>query len=771
MSTSPPPAPDDSLRAGLVVKPVKTSPTRRSPPPQPPRSPALWRQILSGVGIVTLWAGVGSLLSLSLWVSALFILRPQPPPWLRRYGVTGATEWGAAPPQTLATIKAALPPAQRAGTLLDLALISEDPDLKGLKLLPIWEQRSPCSEPCEAIVELRLYGLHHREQQTEYLQLRHQLAVQGPTEAEVLEAIVHSDIGTRGSTYQLPLSGLTPLPPADLPGSWLTLTGRWQSQGSPVLYGQLLHVSPQTGQISPLLLWKSPPGRLPTWHDLDGIAPPELLVNQSYGLEPNFRFYRVGHPTAANAPAHLQEIGLNPLESPLGEAAPAYQNALFLAQQGLWSQAERLLLPLKAQLGPQWSPDLEQQLQLIASHARFSQSQADRDWSQPSQKLLALLLDGQWAAALKTVNEGAVGFDRAVLPLLERDANRLWQRLTASLKVSPQQREAQLWGALLLLAKENEAAALKWLTNGQNTPLKQEFEAIAQKVAIPAAVPAAPVAAPAPAPAPASPVFSSLLGTATPLAQVVATAWQTPTAAATLTLPPGQRWYAITLEAGYGRQQWQRSLSPPTPRTPAAVEQFWRSLGLSSPPTLQLVNVTTGQGGPTVQINAMQRQGEGVMLLARGATLPPGRLIAVPPGQWQAATTGSAQPLAALLAAAPDGGDRLRSTLQSHLGVDPAPLLAAPNPGATGQWVTFIDGADPQLLLTVPGGLGGNLPRATLIMTAQGELLYSNLWGGAGQTLQGWLQPPAGGTAVLMVTQGDRAIPLFWSPRQRRFQE
>lgn len=793
MSTPPLPPSKDSLASGLVLKPVKTSPYRIQPQKQ--RESVLRRLMrLGGLSIILI--GAGTLVSASLWTSALLILRPHPPRWLAEHLPGWSKGWGEMPVQTLADIETELSRQERyLGDLIDLSLASEDAQLRGLKLLPVFETRSPCNQDCEAIVELRLYGLHNRNEATDNLQLLHQLAIEGPTEEEVLDPISHGDIGTVGSTYQLPLESLKPLYEQGLPGGWFSLTGRWRTQGSPVLYGQLIYINPQTLRIYSLLNWKSPPGRLPVWFNFDDEGLPELMVNQSYGLEPSFSIYSVGNVNAMNATTRLQEVTLTPTVLPPSISSRNYQNALFLAQQALWSDAQRGMTSLKQQAADRWSTELERQLQLIMLHARFSQSQADRDWSQPSQKLLALLLDGQWQKALAAVNQ-EISYQRTVLPLLERDSSRIWQRITASLRVNANQKEAQLWGALLLMAKENEAAAVKWLTQNKNAALKKEFEAIAKTISTPDPQSSATVAA-TPAPkaveSDPSPVteggartspLTGLFGVAVPVASINPEAWQLPLKDAEQLPAQGQQWYLITLQAGHGRQQWRQQLPGPQGDSPQAITDFLQTLGLPTGSPVQLVNLVTGQLAQTVQVKGVQMRGETLTLLASGAPAQgPGALIAALPNQWGSPTTSPSQSLLALFRNHPEISDRLLPTLNDHLGFDSASLTAtlqqqangAP-PLATVRWINFTDNTDPEILLTLTpelvSFLGIERPQQipiSLIVTAQGELLYSNLWSGASQMLIGWVQP-APGVSALVTTAGDRVNLLIWSPQDRRYQ-
>ncbi len=785
MPNQPLPPSKNALSAGLVAKSVKTSPVSRHA-----RQTVLpWRSWLRLSGLTLLLAGAGTLVGLSLWTSAMVILRPHPPRWLVQYWPGLTYHWGDVPVQTATEIAAELDTQQQyAGEWLDLSQVSNRPELMGLKLLPIFATRSACTHDCETIVELRLYGTQPGQKSAESLQLLHQLPVQGPTESEVMQSLSQGDANQLGSTYELSLTALKPLHEDELPGTWLTLTGRWRPQGSPILYGQVLYVNPQLRSIHSLLNWQSPSGRLPAWHNIDQQGTPELLVNQSYGLEPSFQLYRVANLQAIGTHTRLEEITLTPLPMAARPSAIAYKNALFLAQRGLWSDAQTRLSQVKTKLAADWSVELEQQWQLVALHGRFSAEQAQRDWSQPSQKLLSLLLDGQWQAALTPLKEKKIGFPQAVLPLLKRDFSRVWPRLTATLQVNPNNKEARFWGALLLMAKEDEAAALKWLADDTKSPLREEFKTLAQTVTAPP--PSTIVVTTQPASndndadvaiaSTASPLWDGLLAEATSLENLDPADWQRSANAPTWTLSPGQQWFTIALQAGYTQQQWQ-PFSLSSKLAEQAPEQLWQTLGLGRSATLQGIDPTTGNT-QTLTVMGAQRQGQQLTLLARGVASPH-PLIATTPGLWNTLTTASPTGLANLLQSQPALSDRLLPTLQNHLGFEPVSLSTilqqqanAVPPWATARQVNLVGGSVSELIVSLSPellasqGLAATGQQPTeLIVTAEGELLYSSVWSGTASRLVGWVQSSSH-QPVLVVRQGDRPQFLFWSPQNRRFQ-
>ena len=766
----------------------------------------LVRCILKFGGITVGLLGAGGVITLCLWTSVVLILRPHPPRWLAQAMPYLVTNWSDQPIQSWDAIESELQ-AQglTAGALSGLESLGKDPKLNDFKLLPVLGKRSSCTRNCEAIVELRLYRVHHRSKQEPLLQLLDQLTIQGPPEEHVVDPVWQGNVGMVGSTHPLPLLNVKSIHKEGLPGVWLTLTGRWQNQGSPILYGQVLHVDLQTLRINSLLNWASAPGRLPIWRDLDGEDLPELVVSQSVGLEPHFSTYSIANTTAAVA-IRLKEISLRKLPFPKATLETRYHNSLFLAQHGLWSDAQERLTQLKAELAQSWSQELEQQLQLIGLHARVSQIQADRAWSRADQKLLALLLNGQWETALETMGTSQGFFEAVVLPLLQQDSSRLWQRVTASLQVEPTEKATQLWGALLRLAKEDKEAALKWLTQNQSAVAKQEFEALMGKVqpepdeaegkvesgeseeqsTIAEAAETIPVTSepePGPENKPVSsnfPTVSGLFGTAQPLESLNSAAWRWSSGTPDIILSAGQRWYRVTLQAGNVNQQWDQ-LASPTVSSPEAIAAFWRSLGFNTRPTLSLTGTAPEQSPQTLRVRAIRFDAGTVELLATGpASAATNVQVVTTPNQWLTPQQVTAQPLPQVYREQPQLGERLLITLSNHLGIDSTLVSSAlqkaeavEGDALTVRWIDFTRDQKSDLLLTLNSHIWPHEEVALpiqgdvhVVINAQGEILYSNLRDGG--TLVGWLTADVGAPA-LITDRGGLYDLLVWSPQQQQF--
>jgi hypothetical protein len=719
------------------------------------------------IGVLVVSLGLAGAIALGIggtWLGGTLLLRPHPPAWLIRYFPQHSSRWGTAPTQSLAAITAELTEqGQQAGTLLALASVSTDPNVAGLWLLPVLEIQTPCPEDCSRIVALRLYGEHRQTAEGPELQLLDQINIQAPIETTVMEPLSQAGLGRLTSTQALPLTALEPLAGESLPGAWLTLTGRWRQSGSPIRYGQVIHIDARALTVRSLMNWSSPPRQLPFWRDLDQQGLPELVVNQSVGLEPNFKAYTVeglSSPLFALRLAliDLQEAAVNnPAQGP-------YNTALHLARQGLWNEAKRRLVSLKQQHANHWSDAAERQLSLIALHGELTQTQAARAWSQPSQKLLSLLIDGRWQLALGLVESGDVGWQRTVLPLLRQDTTgRLWRRITATLQVNPRQPEARLWGALLLLAQQDQATAATWLKQGKpGQRWVKQFTEIATQLNDPGAVVAnRPGATAANRPVgsngsdrAASPMIQGWAGTATALRGVQAGDWYSD---ATLALPTGQQWYQVRVNRGWVDGQWQAL-------TPAESDaELWNRLGPS--PTLQLLNPEENAAA-TITVAAIQQQGNQIQLLGIGPLGDSsGPWLAVSPGQFRSFQEIARQPFTMVYQRYPEALERLGPLL--GLGeIPPAPEIEAGIEAGTvpgqGLTVRLLDlTGDGQAEIVVPPEAGG-----VAIVNGQGQILFQAQ---TGTVLVGGLLNRDG--SHTLVTRGRGQYRFHnWSPQGQRFE-
>ncbi|MEB3267139.1 MAG: hypothetical protein VKJ09_01235 [Leptolyngbya sp.] len=680
-------------------------------------------------------AAVGGTLGLSLTL----LLRPQPPRWLVRFLPHTAATWNQSDPQTQAQIQAELvAQGQEPGDWIDLTTWGTDPNLDGLWLLPVWATRSPCTQDCRLLVALRLYGYHRTTPEGDTFQAIDTLTVQNPDATTVLAPLVRAGVEVPNIQDRLPLRHLHPYDQPDLPGVWLALSGSWRQGGQPVLYGQVVYIDPRLLGLRSLLTWSSPPRQRPTWVNLDQQGPPELVVNQSVGLEPDLQGYTLAGGGDSLFAQRLVAVDL--LQGVVdGPEQGNYELALTLAQNGLWSLASLRLTAIKNRLGEQWPPAAERQLQLIARHGAITQAQAEGNWAQPTQKILALLIDGRWQPALDQLQSPGDSLKTSLLPLLAEDpAGRLWQRVNAALRVDRRQDAARLWGALLLLAKQDRAAADRWLAQAPNgSTLQTQLGAIVTALTPPKTVPVTnPTAPTTPSPTIAP---HRWVGTAEGLNGITLEQW-TPLPGQTLALPQGQRWYRLQVQRVLEGDQWQNSGT-----VGEAVDRI-AQWGGDRP--WQLIHPVNG-GAIAITIQAMAAEpGTGALLAYGPDPGQPGPWLAIAGGQFEALETLGGEPLTPL--ATGETAPPWQTTL-ANLGTWPP---AAP-PATVRQRDLTGDGKG-EILVTDPQG-------GTVILAAHGAVLYQ---GGRDRPLLGWV---LGGPATLLVTGGDGYGWLAWSPSQQRF--
>jgi hypothetical protein len=287
-----------------------------------------------------------------------------------------------------------------------------------------------------------------------------QLLVTGLEESFVIAPLVNANSTVQGSSQSLPLRQIHRYESKSAPpGYWLNLSGQEMSGGDPVVYGQIVYYNAQQHHLGVKLNWTSPAGEMPLWKSVTGDRTPELVVNQTVGLEPQFDFYRVQPLAFAPSPVQLQPVSL--AEPALDDAQ--YAKALLLARAGLWSSSEQGLISVKRQLtGQQWNPLAQAQLDLVHWHAQATASQANSTWANPSQQALVNLVDGRWEPAL-TVFDTAAGAEQELTDLLKTDQGRIENRIQAALDAGIAKPTSQTWMLLLIAAQKGKPAAIAWL--------------------------------------------------------------------------------------------------------------------------------------------------------------------------------------------------------------------------------------------------------------------------------------------------------------------
>ena len=683
------------------------------------RSGLVW---VAAIGTIVLLTG-GS------WFAARLIVNPGG--WLR--GILPEWNQGTAGLQTLAEIRAeAATAGQTVGQAIALA--------KGELLLPILAPQPHCREDCSQIVELRVYRSQAQSPAETKLEPVDRLSIAGIEELMAIAPLTNSKVTSAGSSRKLPLTRVAVMTGAPDAGIWLCLSGEWQRGSTQTLYGQIVRYEPQRDRLQSMLSWTSPAAELPRWQQITGSATPELVIDQSIGLEPQFQVYQVRSPNAPGKLVQLEAIGLT--ESAIGDAT--YEHGLLLARNGLWSAALKTFQRVKAiqnQTDRQWSARSQAQLDLIALHAQQTQRQADRNWASPTQQITALLIDGRWAQAFDRLEAAhANGYD--IKSLLVGNADLFWQRIAASLRVDPSQLDVLRWGTLLQAVQHDRPTAIAWLKQ----TLKQAQLSAPQLSApqtrqifalldLPTDAPIANTAAANTAAA------LGLLGSAKPIDRFNPVDWFSPSPLVpTGRLQAARTWYEIQVlgfqsnQPSQQKPQWQR---PATLSGSQTAKALWRQLGLSVNSQIQLITWSGGASqaiGATIQ--AIQVKQGNLRLLVRADSGQVGRsaLAITPSLHWLAPA--NTLTLATLKQQQPQHTAALIHTLQTELQQNGQMLpisTAAPNSAAPdfNTWsvnlIKLTGNADPDVVLTLKTDQPGATDPRTLIFSGKGELLYSDL--------------------------------------------
>lgn len=614
-------------------------PVKYRHPRQPaPRVSRLGNTLKLGLTIVSLSAAIG-LIGGGIWLGIGLMINPDQADWLNRW----LPEWTRIPidqqhpPQTIADIQTEIRQVGLIpGDLIPLSLqqSATNPTPTTAWLLPIYSP-TPCPQSlatirstCDALVEVRVYQTEPAALPTssasahpsQYRRIQ-QLMVAGPAESFVLAALLPPasapDTAPPGSNQPLPLMDLRRFE-GTLPGIWFNLSGQRVQNTQTLLYGQVLFYNPEQLHLSLLAPWVSPANQPPTWQEVTGGGYPELVVNQTLDLEPKLVVYQLSRRNFLLSPWELAPIPLTP--SALSDAA--YQQALKLAQVGLWSPALQHLEAVKAR-GTPWSDLAQAQMDVIKLHARITALQAEQTWVSASEQVLTNLLDGRWQAALTIFDQSATK-RLAIANLLQMDSGRLWRRLETALAIAPDEVALQTWGALFIQAQRGYEGAIAWLQ--QQRPMDATRAAsIRQRLDLLQAAEAE-QALPS--------HFSQIIGSVTPIATPDPADWLRPDTVPHLDSPADQQWYRIRVLGFHDGRQWQQPPFPDLDLSPTtATQQLWRLLGLNVDDHVQVVTwEANGQQQVTQsQVKAVRFQPGILELLTLGPALPPVPADAAPP--------------------------------------------------------------------------------------------------------------------------------------------
>jgi hypothetical protein len=342
-------------------------------------------------------------------------------------------------------------------------------------LVPVYQRQPNCQDACDRLVELRLYqsantpGATKTHQEKRY-HLVTELAMTGIEESFAIAPFVQASAAHQGSTRILPLTTIErfqgKVPPA---GVWLNLSGRQERSEGTIRYGQIIHYNPKRFYLASKLQWTSSTDKPPVWQEVTGGGFPELVIDQTIGVEPQIRVYQVRPLDFLPSPLQLAPISLN---EPALEIED-YQGALMLARNGLWSPSRDWLQRIKQRITQNqgyWSPQAQAQADLIRWHAQRTQAQAAKSWASPGQQVLVNLIDGRWGKALETLEQQPNALEETH-GLLRSDNGRLESRMRSALRIQPDHTDVKLWSAMLIAVQKGRAAAIAWLAQqAQSTP-------------------------------------------------------------------------------------------------------------------------------------------------------------------------------------------------------------------------------------------------------------------------------------------------------------
>ncbi len=568
-----------------------------------------WR-VASAIALLVLLSGclVGS-----GWLALHLIVNPQSSGWVSQWFPGWLPSKGAErPPKTLHGIRAELrSQGKTTGELLELGKnvsFMDDRTPATDLLLPVLEPRSNCQTDCDQIVELRLYqtAIDGKSAASEPLySLVDHLAIAGPEESFAIAPLVDAQSDNQGSTRSLPLTRVTR---SDLPaaqGIWLTLSGKRDRGNETLAYGQIIHYHPSRFHLGKKLQWTSPAGETPIWKEVTNGGTPELIVNHTLGMEPQFEIYQIKPFNFLPSPVQLESISI----ADPALAQSNYQSALLLARAGLWSTSLKWLESLKGKLPTKdWSSTAQAQFDLIRWHAQITQIQAESSWASPSQQVLVNLIDGRWERALQ-VFQASVVASHETADVLKADAGRLDNRIKAFRQTGSDKLEVKTWGALLIAAQKGQTAAIAWL---KKLPKVTAAE-VAQITALTKRL---------------DPAFtentlnsssSRIIGTAQLIAQMNPADWSLP--ADTEPLQADQQWHQVNVIAFHTGDRWQSNTFS---TLPAAASALGKRLGLDATPTLQMVTWLPNGEAQTLlaTIKAVRLQSDRLQLLIAGNASP-----------------------------------------------------------------------------------------------------------------------------------------------------
>jgi hypothetical protein len=596
--------PPPTRRRRQTRRPKKLQDSQLPLLPSPTRARYPWKRLIANLTALSVLCGCSALMGGGAWLSYQLIVDPNGnrlvsqflPGWSRL--PTGSRD----SIQTLTQIKASI---RKLGFITGEPLPlpvdkSGDNSLSDL-LLPVMVERTVnastlCKNPCRQIVELRVYKrvqLPDRDSDTvQYFQLASSVNVEGPAESFVIASLDDSK-SNNASNQSLPLTELRRFdgkPPAL--GIWFNVSGQLVRGDKKIPYGQVVRYNPSQNHLISLLDWVSAAGQAPNWQQIVKGSNPQLTIDQTVGLEPQFTLYQISPRKFVPNPVQLTPISLE--EFALNDET--YKNGLRLAKSGLWSPALNVMRIAKGKAGKNWPAVAQAQLETIEFHAKITRAQAIASWASPSQQVLAELIDGRWSQALQ-VFEADPSNSNEIATTLKNDGGRIMNRVDAALRVASQDgtREAMNWLDQQSDTDTETRNRIRNLVNKLETAVSQAQSLEYHK--------------------------SQIMGSATLISSINPTEWLEPEAKNELKLTGEQVWYQVQVASFYDGTRWVNSpfADVEVRSFPATqIKWLWGRLGLQADPKIQIeVAMANGQQRVAVgTVKAVQVQDGSLRLLA-----------------------------------------------------------------------------------------------------------------------------------------------------------
>lgn len=553
---------------------------------------------------ISLFLVTSSTIALGAWFSVLLIIDPNSLLWLNRYLPRSLQipKVSIYPPQTLTQIETEASQQQLA--------VGEVIELEGVILIPWGRKITNCSENCLEIRELRLYLPEINNNITQY-RLLSAIAIPPLTEKFIGKTSKNQDFTKFTTESPVVFNQLNIWQQAPSFGKWLNLTGKLALDKQTIAYGYILHYNPQESQLRFLLPWTSATGLTPTWKQITEDTNPELVVNQSLDLEPHFQIYEVKNDNTKAV--NLQEINFQ--KPALNE--PKYIQALDIAQKGLWSVANKLLINIKQENRQQWSEDAEKQLNLVAFYAQITQDQCQQAWSNPIKTIHACLLDVDLDTALEQLELILIDSNiDAITEWLSQKNPSLWTIITTLLQINPKDDLAKSWGTLMLSFQDSRGSAIAWLTQlPQTTPetvtkvetLLSELDRVVFDQSL------------------NNLYLSKIIGTATRIKSetLKLDQWLQPIPLALNPKNSNEVWYQIEVRAFGDGEKWLKAPFKDLKLTTfASTQQLWQKLGLDLDNGIYLMTPEPLNPNSTIMatIKALRIENGNLWLLATTAT-------------------------------------------------------------------------------------------------------------------------------------------------------